>query len=234
MTIDRKSWGKKCQIVKHAWRACRPKELKKSSRLTAQDFGLTFSRGLADGMEVKSGISGWQIEDAGWSMRVRIAILDRRVAKLRSEVVTTYDTSDLTTLDFDVLAAAAAIEGCDLEPSPLIGPSSSDDHIRLVVKEFSDKIDKIWRFAHGFTIEGLETLSIWAIRNRTVVGMQAVDIGAISTAFVYGERALSDELLREYEFGLEKRRHSWPVNEATEAIYANLRNEVTRLRILLS
>jgi hypothetical protein len=103
-----------------------------------------------------------------------------------------------------------------------------------VVKEFSGKIDQIWRFANGFTIEGLETLSIWAIRNRTVVGMRAVDIGDICTAFVYGERWLANELLREYEIGLEKRRRSWPINETTQSIYANLREEIIRLGVLLS
>jgi hypothetical protein len=235
--MDRKSWRKKFQLVKKAWHACRPEEKVKHWRVTSLDFGVTFSRSLTDSIEIESEVYGWLIEESEWSLRVRIAVLDRRVAKLRSEVVKDFDIN-LTTFDFDVLAAAFAIEGSDLEPSPLIEPGFSDDAVRLVVKEFSNKVDKIWTFAHGFTSDGLETLSIWAIRNRNIVGIPkgppAYVIGVICTAFVYGERELSHELLREYEMHLEKRRRSEVINEPTRAIHAALSEDLMNLRNLLS
>jgi hypothetical protein len=239
VTMDRQSWRKKFQLVKNEWRALRPEErAKHRPRFSKLDFGFMSSRSLTDEVEVTSHVGGWQIEDSEWSFRVRIAIRDRRVAKLRSEVVTTFDTRNLTTVGFDVLAAALAIEGRELEPSPLVRPSSTDDEVRLLVKEFSDRIDKIWTFAHGFTIEGLETLSIWAIRNRNFVGIPkgppAYAIGVICTAFVYGERELSRELLWEYEIHLEKRRRSEVFNEPTRAVHATLTREVMRLKSLLS
>jgi hypothetical protein len=132
------------------------------------------------------------------------------------------------------LPAAAAIDGYELQPSPFIGPSFSDDDVRLVVKEFSSKIDRIWTFAFGFTVDGLETLSIWAIRNRTAVGVVAENISTICTALAYGERELSRELLREYEIGLEKRRRKEATNEATRAIHAILSSEVVKLRSMLA
>ena len=182
---------------------------------------------LADG---KSGIPNGRSESG-------ITVLDRRVTKVRSEVVKGFDTGDLTTFDFDVLAAALAIEGSEIEPSPLIGPNSTDDEVRLLVKEFSDRFDKIWTFAHGFSIDGLETLSIWAIRNRNFVGIPkgppAYYIGVICTAFAYGERELARELLREYEMHLEKRRRAEVFNEPTRAIHVALSEDVTIFRNLL-
>lgn len=236
MTFDRKSWRKNRQLVKSAWHAFRPDEKVESSWLNAQDFGITFCRSLTDEVEVRSRVSGWQIEAGEWFLRVRLAILDPRVAELRSEVVTTYDTSNLTTFDFDVLAAAAAIERRELEPAPLVEPPLSDDAARLVVKEFSDKVDRIWRFAGGFAIDGLETLSIWLIRKR--VGVPKIPptavFGVVCTAFVYGERELSRELLREYEMFVEKRRRIEVVSEETRAIHAALSENIARLRRLLS
>lgn len=233
--MERKSWRKKFQLVKNAWRALRPEEKVKYWRVSSLDFGVTFSRALTDGIEIESEVYGWQIEDSEWSLRVRIAAFDRRVAKLRSEVV---GTSNLTTFDFDVLAAALAIEGAGLEPSPLIEAGFSDDSVRLVVKKFSNRVDKIWTFAHGFTIGGLETLSIWAIRNRNFVGIPkgppTYVIGVICTAFIYGERELSHELLREYEMHLEKRRRSEVIDEPTRAIHAALSEDLKKLRNLLS
>jgi len=236
--MDRKFWQAKLQLVKNAWRGYRREEKARHGRVTTQDFGVTFSRSLTDNIEVNSHVSGWQIDDSEWSLRVRIAILDPRVAKLRSEVMTSFDSSNIMTLDFDVLAAAAALDGCELEPSPSIEPDASDDHVRLVVKEFSDKIDQIWAFAGGFTITGLETLSIWAIRNRAVVGVPlgppAGVFGDICTAAVYGERELAREFLWEYEIHLKKRRRVEVVNEPTRAIHEALSKEVSKLRSLLS
>ena len=233
MTIDRKLWREKFQLVKNTWRACRPEEKIETQRFTKLDFGISFSRTLADGITVSSDVYGWQFETAEWSIRVRIEILDQRVAKLRSEVVTTYDASDLTTFHFDVLAAAAAIDGCELQPSPSIGLGFSDDEVRLVVKEFGDKIDRIWRFGFGFTVAGLETLSIWAIRNRTAVGVWQ-DISTLCTALAYGERELFRELLWEYEIGLEKRRRKEVFNDETRAIHEALSSQVEKLRGMLA
>lgn len=235
--MDREFWHGKLQLVRNAWRVYRPDEKVKHRRVTALDFGVTFFRGLVDNIEVLSHVSGWQIDNSEWSIRVRIAILDRRAAELRSEVMTGFDASNISTLDFDVLAVAAALDGCELEPSPSIDPGASDDRVCPVVKEFCDKIDQIWTFAGGFTIAGLETLSIWAIRNRAIVGVPlgppALVFGVICTAAVYGERELAREFLWEYEMHLEKRRRVEVVNEPTRAIHEALRDDVARLRSLL-
>jgi hypothetical protein len=238
LNMDRKTWGKKFQLVKNEWRALRPTERLAGKYVGSKDFLVRFSRSLMDEIEVSYHVSGWKIGTSEWSLRVRVAILDRRVARLRSEVITAHDTSDITTLDFDVIAAAAAIDGRELEPSPSIEPGASDDAVRFLVKDFSDQIDEIWTFARGFTVEGLETLSIWVLRNRNIVGVPqgppAGVIGVICTAFVYGERELFRELLREYEMQLAKRRCSEVYNEVTQSIHASLGEDVTRLRSLLS
>jgi hypothetical protein len=222
--------------VKSAWLATRPDEKVEGSWLNARDFGITFFRSLTDQVEVRSEVSAWQIDISEWFLRVRVAILDRRVSELRSEVVTDFDTSSLSTFDFDVLAAAAAMDGRELEPAPLIEPPLSDDAARLRVKEFSDNVTRIWRFAGGFTIDGLETLSIWLIRNR--IGVPKIPpasvFGVVCTALVYGDRELSRELLREYEVFLEERRRIEVVSEETRAIHAALSEDVARLRSLLS
>lgn len=222
--------------MKNAWQAYRGGEEVKYSHLHARDFGVTFFRSLTDTIEVRSEVTGWQFEALEWFLRVRVAILDRRAAELLSGVLTNCDTSDLSTFDFDVLAAAAAIEGRELEPAPLVEPPLSDDAARLLVKEFSDKVDLIWKFAGGFTIGGLETLSIWLMRNR--IGVPKIPPAAVfrvvCTAFVYGERELSRELLREYEMFIEKRRRIEVVSEETRAIHAALSENIARLRRLLS
>ena len=233
MTMDRRSWRKKFQLVKDAWRAYRPEEVITSSAFGNLDFGIFFSPDLADGIEVSSHVSGFQIEASEWSIRVSIEILDQRVAKLRSEVVTSFDTSGLNTLRFDVLAAIATIDGCELQPSPFIGPDFSDDEVRLVVKEFSDKIDRLWAFAFGFSVAGLETLSIWALRNRDAVGAWT-DVGALCTALAYGERELFRELLWQYEMDLAKRRRKEANNDAARAIHEILASEVVKLRSMLA
>jgi hypothetical protein len=226
------------RLVRSEWCACRPHEQVQRFWLRSRDFHIVFFRSLAEGIEVSSEVEGWQIEPSEWFIRVRMAILDQRVTKLRSEVVAHSETSNFPTLDFDVLAAAAAMEGHELEPAPLVEPPGSDDAARRVVKEFSDKIDRIWTFAGGFTIDGLETLSIWVIRNRTIVGVPKVPprsvFAVVCTAFVYGERELAREVVREYELFLERRRRSEVVDEETRAIHARLSEDVARLRDLVS
>lgn len=234
--MDRESWRKKRQLVKNAWRTCRPDEKVERSSLNAEQFGITFLRNLTEGIEVRSHLSGWQLEAREWFILVRVEILDRRVAELRSAVLPTQNTSNFTTFDFDVLAAAAAIEGCELEPAPSVEPPFSDDAVRLRVQEFSDKVDRIWKFAGGFTVSGLETLSIWLIRRR--IGVPRIPpsavVGVVCTAFVYGERELSRDLLREYETFLVQRRRVEVVSEETRAIHAALSEDVARLRNLVS
>jgi len=234
--MDQNSWQEKLQLVKSEWRACRPDEKVERSSINKKQFGITFFRSLTEDIEVRSNLSGWQIEARDWYIRVRLAIRDRRVAEFRSEVLLTQDTSSLTTFDFDVLAAASAIEGHELEPAPLVEPPFSDEAGRRLVKDFSDKVDRIWMFAGGFTVSGLETLSIWLIRKR--IGVPKIPpsavVGVVCTAFIYGERELSRELLREYEMHLKKRRRAEVFNEPTRAIHAALSEDVARLRNLLS
>jgi hypothetical protein len=234
--MDRKSWGEKLQLVKSTWLTFRPDEKVERSWLKTKEFGVTFFRSLGEGIEVRSRLSGWQIEAREWFVRVRVTILDRRIAELRAEVLATADTSGWSTFDFDVLAAAAAIEGRKLEPAPLVEPAFSDDAARRLVKDFSDKVDRIWTFAGGFTVSGVETLSIWLIRRR--IGVPKIPpsavVGVVCTAFIYGERELSRELVREYETFLVKRRRVEVVNEETRAIHADLSKKVARLRALLS
>lgn len=236
MSLDRQSWLRKFQLVRRTWRALRPGEKPAGRRFTSKDFLFLFSRKLTDQLEISYHGYGWPIATSSWSLRVRIALHDRRVRDLRSEVITTYDTSSAYTLDFDILAAIAAIEGRELEPAPRIPSESSDDDERLAVKAISDSIDRIWSFAGGVTVDGVETLSIWIVRNRAILGIaQHFNdyTNLICTAAVCGELALSRVVLREYEEHIETQRPSQS-GEAWEKIHATVDAEVERLRRLVS
>lgn len=219
--------------MKKTWRELHPQERIYSSRIIKVDFGVTFFRNLTDEIKIFTSISAWKLGSSEWSLRGRVGVLDHRVARVRSEIQAAPHDSQVETLDFDILAAAAAIEGCELEPSPAVELCAPDDAVRLVVKELSDKADRIWTFAGGFTVEGLETLSIWALRNRTGVGTGMPDIGPICTALIYGERKLATELLWVYELDIKKRRLEYG-NEFARAVHADQMRQIRTIRSMLA
>lgn len=234
MKTDRETWSRLFRLVKKTWRELRPRERIHSSRIIKMDFGVTFFRDLTDNIRTFTSVSAWKVGTSEWSTRGRILVLDHRVAKLRSEIEARSDYSLVATLDFDILAAAAAMEGCELERSPRVDLGASDDEVRLVVKELSDKVDRIWTFAGGFTVEGLETLSIWVLRNRYLVGASMPDVGPICAALIYGERRLAGELLWVFELDIRKRRLLEYRNEVAHAIHADYMRQITTIRGMLA
>ena len=115
------------------------------------------------------------------------------------------DVTGLYVLDFDVLAASSLMDGHTVPNSPLIGIEASNAEVASRLADYCLRMDRIWAFFGGASIDNLPTLAIWMLRNRQAVGASDASVSMVCTAYVYGETELSLELLAEYENGWKRR-----------------------------
>jgi hypothetical protein len=157
-----------------------------------------------------------------------MGLYDERVAALRSTAMK-LDMTHVAFLDFDVLAAPAAMDGREMPDLPLFDSNAQVEEFAAVVEDYSRRIDRIWNFVGGISVGGLERLAIWTIRNRDRAGTLWHHIGAICPAFVYGERELAHELIAELRSQWEERVQLEPRDVIFE-VYDGVRQDLERLQ----
>ncbi len=204
MKLGRSHWKAKLDVTRKLWREMRPNELQRGARVTRTDFTFRSIRVLAPNIDLTEWIDAWQIGDDSWSIRVRGAIDDRRVSSMKSDVVGR-DVTGLHVLDFDVLAASSLMNGQAVQNSPLIGIEASNAEVASHLADYCLRMDRIWAFFGGASIDNLPPLANWMMQNRKAVGAGDADVSMVCAAYVYGKTELSLELLAEYERGWKRR-----------------------------
>src|SRR5215510_1878995 len=110
LKLGRRHWKAKLDTTRKLWRELRPNELQRGGYANRGDFSFRSTRTLATDIDFAQWVSGWQMGDDSWSIRVRGAIFDKRVSNMKSRLAG-YDVTDLYVLDFDVLAASSLMDG---------------------------------------------------------------------------------------------------------------------------
>ena len=182
----------------------RPNEPQGSGRATRSDFSFDSTRTLDSNMELHESVSGWQMGNDSWSLRVRGYVYDARVSTMKSHAVGR-DVSGLAFLDFDVLAASSLMDGQSTPPSPLVRIEASDAEIASHLADYCLRMDRIWAAFGGASVDNLPKLAVWMIRNRNANGAGDADLSMACAAYVYGVTELSLELLAEFEMGMNRR-----------------------------
>jgi hypothetical protein len=156
-----------------------------------------------------------------------MALYDERVGSLKSTAVGR-DVMDLFMLDFAVTAASSLIDGEELPDLPMMRRRGSIEEFARLVEDYSKRIDRIWQFVGGCSVEGLEKLTIWVLRNRERTAAGIYDLGPACAAFVYGESELAHELLDELTSAWEIRVREEP-DQLVFDTYDMVRAEIQRL-----
>jgi hypothetical protein len=120
------------------------------------------------------------------------------------------------------------MDGEDVPESPLMDSQGSVEEFASLVQDYSRRIDRIWNYVGGFSVEGLERLAIWAIRNRERAGTVWLGLDIVCAAFTYGERELARSLLAEFRSHWERRVRTEP-GQAVFDVYDNVRRNIDRL-----
>jgi hypothetical protein len=204
LRLGRAHWRVKLNVAKRLWRNMRPNESQGSGRVTRTDFSFNSTRTLGANMNFSEWISGWQMDDDSWSLRVRGRLYDTRVSTMRSHAVGR-DMSGFGFLDFDVLAASSLMDGQSAPPSPLVSIEASEAEVARHLADFCLRADRIWAPFGGISADTLPTLALWMIRNRNANGAGDADLSMVCAAHVYGETELGLDLLTEYETELKRR-----------------------------
>jgi len=218
LKLGRSHWKAKLGATRKFWRETWPNERQRGAYAGRKDFSFESIRTLAANTDFAERVDAWQMGDDSWSLRVRGEIYDLRVSTMKSQLVG-YDVTGLYMLDFDVLAASSLMDGQAVPYSPLIGIQASNAEVASHLADYCLRMDRVWAFFGGASIDNLPALAIWMMQNRRAVGAGDADVSMVCVAYVYGETELSLDLLEEYERGW-KRRMRFDISE--EEIFPEL------------
>jgi hypothetical protein len=218
----------KLRMAKTLWRSFQPGSSVSGGRITDGDFSFYSERTLGDGVKVGWSVRAWKVDDVSCSLRVRMGLYDERVSALRS-IAMGFDMSRVGFLDFDVLATSSVMDGQEMPDPPVFDSEVQAEEFAPIVEGYSRRIDRIWDFVGGVSVQGLENLAIWAMRNRDRAGTMSNTMGDICAAFVYGERQLAYELIAELRSQWERRVQQEP-RQAVFEVYDAVRLDIERLQ----
>ncbi|MBY0318595.1 MAG: hypothetical protein K2X72_07705 [Reyranella sp.] len=207
MKIDHSSTFKLRAATK-LWRSLNPECSVSGARIAREDLSFEAVRALCAGVAATWLVSAWKRDDGSCTLRVRMGLYDERVNALRStalgsdtstdcEVPTVFSLTDGQPdfLDFDVLTVSSMMDGQETQDYPPFESNIQIEQLARVVGDISTRIDHIWNFVGGPSVQGLERLSIWVLRNSDVGTLWHTLLGGICGAFAYGEKELAHELI---------------------------------------
>ena len=209
------------------WKSFQPESVLSGGRVTKGNLSFLAKRTVGVGVRTHWSVRVWRVDDSRYAMTVHMALYDKRVATLESMAVAR-DVTDLAMLDFGVLAASSLIDGEELPDLPMMACNGSIEAFAPLVEDYSKRIDRIWESVGGCSVEGLERLAIWALRNRERADAGRHGLGPACAAFVYGEIELAHELLDELRTIWETHIREEPDGLASD-IYDGVRADIERL-----
>ena len=218
----------KLRTAKRLWRSFQPGASVRGGRITCGDFTFFSERTLGDGVKVAWFVRAWTVVDVRCSLQVRMGVYEGRVNDLRS-IAKGFYMSRVAFLDFDVLAASSVMDGQDGPDQPVFDSEVQAEEFARIVEGYSRRMDRIWDFVGGVSVQGLENLAIWAMRNRDRAYTMSTTMGDICAAFAYGERQLAYELIAELRSQWERRVQQEP-RQAVFEVYEAVRLDIERLQ----
>ena len=162
-------------------------------------------------------------------LSVRCLLSDERVADLRSEI---QGLAIAGVADCDVLAAhnylvgdrsAWSLPACEFD-API-------DTFFELLKVYAQQLDNLWNARGGYTPEGFRSFVLWLLRHRHRMGSDG-GFGGACGAYLYGDRALAQTLLMEFEAG-EARLAAEDPRPIRQEVYAKIRTDIERLRAVI-
>ena len=232
----------KLRAATKLWRSFNPECSVSRGRVTSDELSFEAVHTLGSGVAASWAIRAFKVDDASCSPQVRMGLYDERVNALRS-IAMGLDTSldfDAPTvlsltegqadfLDFDVLTVSSMMDGQETPNDPILKSNVDVEQLAHVIGEYSRRIERIWNFAGGPSIQSLERLTVWVLRNSDVVGSGHTLLGGICGAFAYGEKELAHELIAQLMSEWEDLRRLAPTDQVL-AVYDHVRGQVERLQ----
>jgi hypothetical protein len=231
----------KLRAATKLWRSFNPECFVIDSRITSESLSFESVHTLGAGVAAGWSVRAWKGDDETCSLQVRMKLYDERVNALRS-IALGLDTSgdsyapavfSLTDgkadfLDFDVWTVSSMTDGQETHGRPLLESNVQSEQVAHVVGEYSRRIERIWNFVGGPSVQGLERLAIWVLRNSDVGSIWHTLLGGICGAFTYGEKELGHELITQLMSEWEEFRRL-PSDRMLD-VYDHVRGQVERLQ----
>ena len=210
------------------WRELRPGETIGRGRAVKRAISINSARGIGPGLRFATWAQFLSLFGPPWTLGVRGGLADARVGHLRHEV---QGLNNDIVLDFDVLAASDFLDGVSREwKLPSWDPHGPESKTRELLAFYSEALDRIWQSVGGYTVEGFQSLALWSMRHRMKTGVGGGDIAMACRAYIYGDRALSLELLGEFESGWARSVREDPRNQARHEVHAEIKIDIAKLR----
>jgi hypothetical protein len=232
----------KLRVATKLWRSFNPECSVGRGRITRDDLSFESVHALGGGVAASWSVRAFKVDADNCSLQVRMGLYDERVNALRTTAMG-LDTSNnfnvptvvsLTEgqpdfLDFDVLTVCSMMEGQETHGYPQLGPNLEADQVAKIVGEYRRRIEHIWNFVGGPSVQSLERLAIWVLRNSDGQSMGHTLLGGICGAFTYGEKELAHELIAQLMSEWEDIRRLAPTDRFLE-VYDHVRRQVERLQ----
>jgi hypothetical protein len=209
----------KLRAATKLWCSFNPESFVIDSRITSESLSFESVHTLGAGIAAGWSVGAWKGDDETCSLQVRMKLYDERVNALRSvalgldssadsDVPTVFSLTDQKAdfLDFDVWAISSMMDGQETHDPPLLESNVQSEQVARVVGEYNRRIERIWNFAGGPSVQGLEGLAIWVLRNSDLGSLWHTLLGGICGAFTYGEKELAHELIAQLMSEWEERR----------------------------
>jgi hypothetical protein len=231
----------KLRVATKLWRSFNPESSVSRGRITRDNLSFESVHTLGAGIAASWSVTASKVDDESCSLQVRMGLYDERVNGLRSVALglDTSTDSDAPTvfsltdgqpdfLDFDVWAVSSMMDAQETHDYPLLESNVQSEQVTRVVGEYRRRIERIWNFVGGPSVQGLERLAIWVLRNSDVGSIWHTLLGGICGAFAYGEKELAQELIAQLMSEWEEFRRL-PSDRVLD-VYDHVCRQVERLR----
>jgi hypothetical protein len=231
----------KLRAATKLWREFNPECWITGRRITSDSLSFESVHTLGAGVAAGWSASASKVDDENCSLQVRMRLYDERVNALRSaalgvdtsldsDVPTVFSLTDAKAdfLDFDVRTVSSTMDGQLTRDCRLLESNVQSEEVARVVGEYRQRIERIWNFVGGPSVQGLEKLSIWVLRNSDLGSIWHTLLGGICGAFSYGEKDLAEELIAQLMSEWEEFRRL-PSDRMAD-VYEHVRRQVERLQ----
>ena len=197
----------KLRTARKLWCSFNPECSVGGGRITSESLSFESVHTLGAGVVASWSVRASKVDDENCSLQVRMGLYDERVNALRSTAMGFDNSVDFEVptvvsltegqadfLDFDVFTVSSMMEGQETHDYPLLESNVEAEQVAHVVAEYRRRIERIWNFVGGPSVQSLERLAIWVLRNSDVSTSRTL-LGGICGAFAYGEKELAHELI---------------------------------------
>lgn len=224
-------WLERMQVAQKLWRSLRADETITHGQSNSEEFSFSSIKALSTGIESHSDIQALKVDDDTWCLRVDVALVDYRVFDL-SSFANGWGAPDRF-MTFVPYLALQHFSGTPISPLPTYDLGTTDYELMQLLREGSREIDLIWTTFGGYDVKNFGSLALWMMEHKEKVGLHLNDVGGIFAAFVYGDRALSEILIRQLECHWEERARREPGHPGVQSAATKVRECLARVRSII-